>query len=105
MFCGNGVRLAYFLFQIEYSTHTATNPTKPSAPKVLITPVTEPITSVAGKNATADPLSRISNAINIAISDTATSAIPAAHFLTCVNTSILLPPGKLSQFKNSKTIK
>ena len=104
MFCGNGVRLAYFLFQIEYSTHTATNPTKPSAPKVLIMPVTLPITATSGKNGTL-PAPSTSNAINIAISETATSAIPADHFFTVANTSILLPPGELPRLKNSKTIK
>ena len=89
--------MVYFLFQIEYNTHTATRPTMPSLPSPLTMPVTEPITSVAGKNGKALPLNNTSKAINIAIRLTATSAIPAAHFLTCVNTSIYFPPGELPQ--------
>ena len=93
LFCGNGVRIfSYFLFQIEYNTHTAINPTKPSAPKDLTTPVTLEITLTSGKNGMLFTPSS-SKTINIAISDTATSAIDELHFLMLVNTSILLPPG------------
>lgn len=104
----------YFLFQIEYNTQTATKPTKPSAPKVLITPVTEPITSVTGKNGSdLLPPNNTSNATNIAIRLTATSAIPAAHFLIDTNTSIFFSSGNcpnnstrtlIIQLRNSCTL-
>jgi putative intracellular protease/amidase len=77
-------------FQIEYSTHTATKPTTPSAPNDLTISVTPPITSVAGKNGIAAPLNNTSRTIAKAKTLTIVSARAPAQFLIVAKISMEL---------------
>lgn len=79
----------YLFFQIEYSTHTATKPTTPSAPRPFTIAVTEPTTSTVGTNGIAAPLNNTCNTSNNAKTDTLVSARAPAHFLIVAKISII----------------
>ena len=82
--------LNYLFFQIECSTHKATNPTTPSLPSVLTIVVTEPITSVAGRNGTAAPLNNTSKTIASAKTLTNASARAFAQPFAFAKISIII---------------